>query len=148
MSKGLIIQSTVLAAQLLHHPFIFGLYRLLNYLDCLTLQILSTKTYNRRFLPNPTDKCARQCSGARRLWLEAPLHWLAYLSVGFAQHHRLYRLCGTICNIGAIFHFKEYLFTKSVVHKSKNFDLSTRSVVLECLLGKRGKSPNWFSLLA
>ena len=35
-----------------------------NIVDCLALQILQTKTYNRRFLPNPTDKYARQCSGA------------------------------------------------------------------------------------
>ena len=64
---------------------------LANTVDCLTLQILSAKTYNRRFLANPTDKYACQCSGAPRLWLKAPLHWLAYLSVGFARHRRLYR---------------------------------------------------------
>ena len=33
-----------------------------NTVDCLTLQILLTKTYNRRFLANPTDKYASQWS--------------------------------------------------------------------------------------
>ena len=70
-----------------------------NTVDCLTLQMLSAKTYNRRFLANPTDKYARQCSGAPRLWLGAPLHWLAFLLVGFARHRRLYCLSDGICNV-------------------------------------------------
>ena len=60
-----------------------------NTVDCLTLQILSAKTNNLRFLANPTDKYARQCIWAPRLWLGGPLHWLPYLSVGFARHCRL-----------------------------------------------------------
>ena len=68
------------------------------------LQILSEKTYNRRFLANPTDKYAHQCSGAPSVWLGAPLHWLAYLSVGNTRHRRLYRLCDRIFNVCATLH--------------------------------------------
>ena len=63
-----------------------------NTMDGQMLKILSTNTYNQRFLANPTNKYARQCSEAPRLWLGAPLHWLAYLSVRFSRHRQLYRL--------------------------------------------------------
>ena len=59
-----------------------------NKVDCIALQILSAKTYNRRVLANPTDKYARQCSGGPCLWLGTSLHWLVHLSVGFARHRR------------------------------------------------------------
>ena len=73
-----------------------------NTVDCLMLQILSTKTYNPWFLANPTDKYACQCRKAPRLWLGAPLQCPAYLSVGFARYCQLYCLCDRICNVCAI----------------------------------------------
>ena len=72
-----------------------------NKVDCVTLEILSTGTYNRRFLENQTNKYARHCSGAPRLWLRAQQHCLAYFSVGFPRHRRLYCLFNRICNVCA-----------------------------------------------
>ena len=61
----------MLAAQSSHLPFyiwppqitqLYGGDCPANTIDCLTLQILFIKIYNRRFLANPTDKYARQWS--------------------------------------------------------------------------------------
>ena len=92
-----------------------------NTVNYLTLQILLTKTYNRRFRTNKTDKYAGQCSGDPRLWLGAPLHRLAYLSVRFARHRRSYCLFDRICNVCT----KLYIEKVNMRHCTANYTLHT-----------------------
>ena len=102
------VSRTIVAPSLIIWPVqitqSYGGYCPANTVDCIKLQILLAQTYYQLFLANPTNKFDHQCSEAPCLWLEAPLHWLTYLSVGFAWHRRLYRPCDRICNVCAILH--------------------------------------------
>ena len=73
-----------------------------NTVDCLTLQILSTKTYNRRFLTNPTDKYARQRSGAPPSGSELHCTGLYICQLDFLGIANLIVFINRICNICVI----------------------------------------------
>ena len=69
-----------------------------NTVDCQTLQISLTKTYNRRFLANPTDKYARQWSSSPPAWSSTGSHICQLDLLGIAD----YIVFGSeICNVCA-----------------------------------------------
>ena len=70
-----------------------------NTVDCQTLQILLTKTYNRRFLANPTDKYARQWSSSPLAWSSTGSHICQLDLLGIADY---IVFANRICNVCAI----------------------------------------------
>ena len=100
-----VLQSTVLATQLLHLPFIFDLHRSYggdcpaNTVDCLMFHILSTKTYNWGFLAYPTDKYACQWSSLPLAFSSTGSHICQFDLLGIADY---IVFVNRICNVCAI----------------------------------------------
>ena len=73
-----------------------------NTMDWLTVQILLTKTQNRRFLANPTDKYASQWSSLPPAWSSTGMHICHLNLLGIADYNFFVsRICNVCASLGS-----------------------------------------------